>query len=78
MDRLEAAIAVRELRESADCYVRAYAQLHASHVSPRYLEAICGALGDISIEEAINGLAMLELEEQERFARGLMARKGFL
>lgn len=55
-------LAVREMRESAADYVRAYAGLHARHVAPRFLDAIVRALGDISIGEAVAALDRLERE----------------
>lgn len=60
MDHHELTLAVRELRESADCYVRAYASVHTPHVPAIDLDAICRALGEISIDEAVVALDCLE------------------
>lgn len=60
MDQHELSLAIRELKESADCYLRAYAKLHTPHVSAVDLDAICRALGEISIDEAIVALDCVE------------------
>lgn len=44
---------VREMREGAERFVRRYASRRAAALPAAKLDAICGALGDISIDEAI-------------------------
>lgn len=57
--------AVIEARASAADYVRRYAATHAPRVRKPLVEGLCGALGDISVDEACTVLD----REQRRLVR---------
>jgi len=62
MDRDEARAEVSRLKHMATLAVRRHAAFYAPDVGPAMVEAICAALGDISIDEAIAELNRLQGE----------------
>lgn len=56
MDRQAMAEHVRELRVTAARFVRRHAAIYAKDVPRAEVDAICTALGDITIDEATDAL----------------------
>jgi len=60
MTRRELAMNVQSMREAAGALVRKVAAERYPHVAPVDVEALCQALGEISIDEALAGLSAIE------------------
>jgi len=60
MNQEELAATVGEMKETATMFVQRYAAIHARDVSTEMVDAICRALGDISIDEATAALDRLQ------------------
>ncbi len=56
------ATAVRGLKARAEHYVRAYARASAPNVPLETVDAFCQALGEISVDEALNALDRVQTE----------------
>jgi hypothetical protein len=56
----ELRLAATVMRRDAAVIVRVYALQHAPDVPTATVDAICGALGDISIDEAIDVLERIQ------------------
>ena len=62
MDRRTLAATVAGMKHTATLFVQRHAAISAPDVSPAMVEAICAALGDISIDEATAALDRLQAE----------------
>lgn len=62
MNQLELAAHVKGMRDTAAAVVRRHAAIYARDVTLVQVEAICRALGDISIDEALEVLTGLQAD----------------
>ncbi len=62
MDRAELSAEVGRLKHTATLAVQRHAALYAPDVAPAMVTAICAALGEISVHEAITELNKLQGE----------------
>ena len=62
MDREQLREAVTNMRQTAEGLVQRHAAIYARDVPMYDVEAICRALGDISVDEAIAALDRLQRE----------------
>lgn len=66
MNREQLVADVRWMRQGADAVVRAHARAITTLVDQAAIDAICKALGEISIDEAIAALDQLQIEAAGR------------
>lgn len=64
MKREELAIEFGEMKAPAIAVVRQYAKEHAPLVPADFIDALCNALGEISVDEAMAALDRFNLERQ--------------